>query len=165
MNLLSQNSALSAGHELWVLPHYETSSWTPKIDWMMNFQILKNLRHVQKTPDAEIYRILKDNEIQTQLVEIDTDNLLIPSQLFFANTWILYSPVGLRIGDSEYTGFEKDSGWINKIHKTWSNLNSPSMRIFLAKTWKPAQVQAAWAKLEDKEIALVADVAGAGGNS
>lgn len=154
MTILSQHSALSPGHELWVLPRYELSQWTPQLDWMMNFQILKNIRHQPQQTPPEIHQILSENEIQTQSVEINTDQLLIPSNLFFPNRWVLYSPWHPDLLKSE----NKRSDWTDGLHKTWTELRAPATRVFLARGWNAFDLHASWEKLgTQQELAFVSD--------
>lgn len=153
MNLLTQNSAIQGGHDLWVLPHYQSSQWTPQIDWMMNFQILKTSRVKFKSIDLQIYRILKENEIHLHQIELDTDYLLIPTQLFFSNRWVLYCS---NIVNSE--GEVLSSRWLKDIHRLWKGLKNPSLRIFLPRSVHAPEIYKEWQSFEPEfEIAIVPD--------
>jgi hypothetical protein len=154
MTVLSQNSAIGSGHDLWVLPHYKTSSWTPQIDWLMNFQILKTSRHISAKMNSRLIGILKMNEIQVQPVEIDTNELLIPTPLFFSNRWILYC--------SNMMSSEKEvllNHWFKTIFKHWTGLQSPTMRIFLPYGVGLNEAQKSWSLLDknNEKVAFVID--------
>jgi hypothetical protein len=154
MTLLSQSSAITSGHDLWVLPHYKTSTWTPQIDWMMNFQILKTSRHRPPEVSSALVEILHQNEIHVHNVEINTDELLIPTQLFFSNRWVLYCS---NMINSE--GEVLLNHWFKSIFHHWKGLKFPSLRIFLPQGVNIQEVQKIWNNIakESDGVAFVVD--------
>ena len=85
MTLLSQAGALNSGHDLWVFPQYKGSFWTSKIDWMINFQILKNLRHHRQNIVPELNNILEANEIKSFPYSYDQELFLMPPRSTYNN--------------------------------------------------------------------------------
>ena len=142
---MSRSSAISAGHDLWVLPHYKISSWTPQVDWLMNFQILKTSRHRSSKISSNLLEILKQNEIQIREVELNTNELLIPTHLFFSNRWVLYCS---NMISSE--GEVLLNHWFQTVFDHWRGLRTPTVRIFLPQGVDLHEAQKTWS-LRDKD--------------
>lgn len=146
--LSQEDSALSSGYDLWVVADLQHSKWTAKIDWYLNFQIVKASRH---TP-AELSDFLKEALTQTGLtapaVETKNGPLLIQSEFLLPNKWVLVLP------------FQNDvKEWTSDISKIWQGLQKPSARIFLptGQTSSP-QSQAWFEKLGFKNVSIVLDL-------
>ena len=52
--LLSPSKAFQAGAQLWLVTDYQHSSWTPIMDWYVNFQITKNRQKKNTTSKQTI---------------------------------------------------------------------------------------------------------------
>jgi hypothetical protein len=121
MNVLSAASALNPGSDLWIVPDFDSSRWTPKLDWYLNFQIVRSTRHL--TPELRNFTTYVQNE--TGLPSYQPPHrpiapLMITSEAFFPNKWVVIIPVA---NDFRH--------WVSQISKVWEDLRSPALRIFL----------------------------------
>ncbi|HPI40110.1 MAG TPA: hypothetical protein PLJ21_04855 [Pseudobdellovibrionaceae bacterium] len=153
MNQISAATALNPGSQLWIIPNSENSPWTLKIDYYLNFLILKNLRHKPTQLDLE----LKNTILQTEIFSLNTfekkdlpvqnieSGLLIYSENSLPNQWTYYLP------------FHKNPQiWIQKIHKTWQGLKQPSLRFFLPIGLSFNELEVEWKALtEFTDITIV----------
>ena len=143
MTLLTQAGALHSGHDLWVLPQYGNSFWTAKIDWMINFQILKNLRFQKQQALPELDKILENNQIDRLPFTYGNELLLIGTSLILPNKWILFNS-GNTISDDKFD----IHGWIKQTHQTWSALKNPTLLFFVPHSVTSTKLAQAWDKLE-----------------
>jgi hypothetical protein len=145
---LPPDKALSTGSDLWIVADLDHSKWTSKIDWYLNFQIVKASRH----ESPELSGFLKEALEQTGLTapQIKTGNgpLLIQSEFLLPNKWVLVLP------------FEEDiKSWMSKVAEVWEGLQKPSLRIFLPTGQNSSPHSMAWfEKLELKNCSLVLDL-------
>ncbi len=118
---LSQASALNPGAELWVTADLEKSKWTAKIDWYLNFQIVKASRH-QPPPLSEfLIKIIEKTNVEVQKMKPMTSaSLLIYSQALLPNKWVAVVPYHDNLKE-----------WMKNIYKVREQLQNPSLRIFL----------------------------------
>jgi hypothetical protein len=130
MTLLSQSTALLPGAELWILPQYEESSWTCTIDWMLNFIILKNLRHQRSQLQSEMLSFISETQFPVSQIETEHKNkdmLLILSDKLTPNRWIIHSPVHAKQR-------QELQDWVKQITLTAKSLKALSMRVFIPKS-------------------------------
>lgn len=130
MTLLNQSTALLPGAELWVLPQYEESSWTSTIDWMMNFIILKNLRHQRSQMHNEMLHFIRDTSFPVSHIESEHNNkdmLLILSDKLTPNRWIIHNPVNAKQR-------QELKVWVKQITLAAKSLKALSMRVFIPKS-------------------------------
>ena len=130
MNLLSQSTALLPGSDLWVLPQYEESSWTGTIDWMMNFIILKNIRHQKQELQTAMKQLLQETEfppVETAADSHHADMLLVLSEKLVPNRWVIHAPVSK--GDPKAI-----KNWIKQILLSAKSLHALSVRVFIPKS-------------------------------
>ncbi len=146
--LTQEGSALSSGSDLWVVADLEHSQWTAKIDWYLNFQIVKASRY--KTPALSEFLIdtLEKTGLTAPQVQADDGPLLIQSEFLLPNKWVLVLPYKSDIKE-----------WTTEISKVWEGLQKPSVRIFMptGQTSSP-QSQGWFEKLGFKNVTVVLDL-------
>jgi hypothetical protein len=119
--VLSSVSALNPGADLWIVPEFDSSRWTQKLDWYLNFQILRNHRH--SMPEVRNYTLYVQNQtgLEPYRAELPkTAPLMINSEAFFPNKWVVVVPVA-----NEFRH------WVEEVSKVWDGLKHPSLRVFL----------------------------------
>ncbi len=118
---LSQASALNPGAELWVTTDLEKSKWTAKIDWYLNFQIVKASRH-QPPPLSEfLIKIIEKTNVEVQKMKpVTSASLLIYSQALLPNKWVAVVSYHDNLKE-----------WMKNIYQVREQLQNPSLRIFL----------------------------------
>lgn len=121
MNVLSSASAFNPGSDLWMVPDSPHCRWTQKIDWYLNFQIIKNQRHLSPEIRNFTKLVLHETGLTTyEQVLPKSAPLMIVSEAFFPNKWVVVVPMTPHF-----------SLWVQEISKIWENLKHPSFRIFL----------------------------------
>lgn len=122
VHVLSPANAYNPGSDLWVFPELNESRWAQKVDWYLNFQILKNS---QKEP-LDLSSEIRSTLLSCELPEYDfktspeTSSLMISSQIHLPNKWTVIVP-----------GSKNFRSWIKQIHQLWEDLKEPSLRVFL----------------------------------
>src|SRR5437868_1774620 len=121
MNVLSLASAFNPGSDLWIVPDSPHCRWTQKLDWYLNFQIVKNQRHLSPEIRNFTKLIQKDTGLETyEHTVVKNAPLMITSEAFFPNKWVVVVPM---------TG--NFSAWVREASNIWENLKNPSLRVFL----------------------------------
>lgn len=121
MNVLSSASAFNPGSDLWILPDFSCSRWTRRIDWHLNFQIIRACRRPSPEPREFITLIQKETELEVfNPVQLPNAPLLISSVSFFPNRWVVVIP------NADF--FE---AWVRQSSDIWEALKHPTLRIFL----------------------------------
>ncbi len=146
---LSQASALNPGAELWVMADLGKCQWTAKIDWYLNFQIVKASRH-QTPPLSEfLIGIIEKTGVEVpKMISASSAPLIIHSQPLLPNKWVAIVP---------YNDNFKE--WMKKISTVWSQLQNPSLRIFLPSgQLADAMPESLIPTENEKEITVVLDL-------
>jgi len=121
MNVLSLASAFNPGSDLWIVPDFSSSRWTAKIDWYLNFQIIRSQRHL--SPELRNFTLYIQNETGLNSYQPHLEKtapLMITSEAFFPNKWVVVIPTA-----------DNFTHWVRQASDVWENLKHPSMRIFL----------------------------------
>ena len=146
---LSQASALNPGAELWVMADLEHCQWTAKIDWYLNFQIVKASRHEAPILSEFLAQIIDNTGVQVpEILALKDSSLLIHSQSLLPNKWVAVIP---------YVDNLKE--WLKQISELWQGLQNPSLRIFLPTGQISNSVtKSLLSTKEEKEITVVLDL-------
>jgi hypothetical protein len=133
-HVLSRASALNPGADLWIVAHLELSHWTAELDWYLNFQLCKASRHQSAKTMGFLNEVTQMTELDKfELPSLNNAPLMIPSEMLLPNKWVVVMP--------GTTNFES---WIKDIFKVWSDLNRPSLRVFLPPGLSSGAFQQAW---------------------
>lgn len=134
--LLNSASALKPGNDLWIVPDKKNSKWSKKLDWYLNFQMLKHERNKSPDLDPELANILKASGLPEFQTNLKSDSpLMISAPNLLPSKWFIVIP---------YSENTKD--WVEKIQTTWKGLNHPSFRIFLPQGVQVHEFQQQWEK-------------------
>ncbi len=145
-SILSLNQCFQPGDDLWIIPDYENSKLTQKIDWYLNFQISKSKMHhrpiisnfLEKT--LEQCELPKFNFTEKNILMIAPQNLL-PSQ------WVVV------------VSFQNLLQWKSEIDRVWNDLGTPKTRVFLPKQIMVNDIDQTWTKVQP-EFTFVIDPLG-----
>lgn len=121
MNVLSLASAFNPGSDLWIAPDSDHSRWTQKLDWYLNFQIIKNQRHL--SPETRNFTKLIQKETGLEAYDhtiAKNAPLMMTSETCFPNKWVIVVPMTANF-----------SNWVREVSNIWENLKHPSLRVFL----------------------------------
>ena len=146
---LSQASALNPGSELWVMTDLEKSRWTAKIDWYLNFQIVKSSRHQRPPLSDFLIKIIEKTNLQIPILEpLHEPPLLIHSQLLLPNKWVAIVPYA-----------DNFKQWMKNISELWGQLQHPTLRIFLPTGQSSnSEIDSLLGSHDSKEITVVLDL-------
>lgn len=118
---LSQLAVLSEGADLWILADAEKCAWTPKVDWLLNFQMARAKAHESLDLPEPLVDIIEENEMGWKALKASEDwPLLISTQGRLPNQQVIELP---------YHGDKSE--WLKKAHQMWQNLKQPKVRLFL----------------------------------
>ena len=135
MRILTKGSALTLGSELWVIPDPQNSSWASQIDFYSNALISRAETHTPKDIAPALAQILKDEGIPHERPAPSSRPLLLATQEGLPN---------LKTLVLQFTG---DTGtWFQEIEKSWKQLGSPSLRVFLPRGVAATKFETFWKK-------------------
>lgn len=141
MNVLSAASALNPGSDLWIIPDSAHGRWNQKIDWYLNFQIVKSQRHL--TPETRNFIKLIQSETGLESHEppiLRNAPLMITSEAFFPNKWVVVIPMPVEF-----------SRWVREASNIWENLRNPGLRVFLPTGQNAGSFNKEWQSLHSFE--------------
>ncbi len=141
ISTLSLASALNPGSDLWITPHIKSSKWTANLDWYLNFQISRSMRHERAELSSYTQEVLVETEMEK--VQIDggaTSPLMIASHKHLPNKWVVI------------IHWQQDLGtWVEQAFQIWSRLQKPSLRFFLPPGQSAGSFQREWKALHEFE--------------
>jgi hypothetical protein len=147
MNVLSLASAFNPGSDLWIIPDFAGSRWTTKIDWYLNFQLVRSTRRPQ--PETRNFTLYVEKEAGLDHILINAPAsapLMITSKDFFPNKWVVMLPAA---------DFNR---WVKEVSDIWENLKNPSLRIFLPTGQNAGSFHKEWQKFHAfEDFTLVLD--------
>lgn len=149
--LLSTASALNAGHDLWIVPDLESSRWTLKLDWQLNFQILNASRREPARKAEALVGLLAETDWQeTEVALPPTAPLMVSPEGRLPAKWLVVVPAATEI-----------ASWPQRVADIWSSLGKPSVRVFLPAKLTANQFTSEWEKAAGADdFALVPDQEG-----
>jgi len=136
MNVLSSASAFNPGSDLWIVPDSPNCRWTQKLDWYLNFQIIKNQRHL--SPEIRNFTKLIQRETGLEVYDNSIPKsapLMITSEAFFPNKWVVVVPMP--------PNYEI---WVQEVSNIWENLKRPTLRVFLPTGQNAGSFHKEWQK-------------------
>lgn len=143
-SVASQQSIFESGSDLWIIPDRKNSKLAQKLDWYLNFQILKSVQHRTVPLPAPVHDILNSCHLKGyDWAPEESDSLLILSSHIFPNRWVL-----------QIQGSDQLESWIQSAVEKWKGLNRPSVRIFLPQSVSIAQFERMWRKAGGSEDAI-----------
>lgn len=133
---LSHSSSWNPGADLWVVADFKNSRWSAKIDWHLNFQIVKAQRHKLESLSPFLINVLERTGLpQPEFRKDENSPLLISSSHLLPNKWVLVVSYSEKIQD-----------WVETLSKAWTDLKKPSLRVFLPSQQNPSFFSELWMK-------------------
>ena len=115
-SILPKRNAFIKGSDLWVISDIQSSKWTKKINWYLNFQIYKLKSVKQLNRDQMAY--LSDAGFDFKNIKAKTGSILISSDKLLTNKKTLIIP------------FNNLKKWLSMAKACWDGLGRPSVRFF-----------------------------------
>jgi hypothetical protein len=136
MSSETELTALSSGADLWIVPERKKSRWVQKLDWYLNFQIAKSLKHRPRELSDKVQYLLKACALENyDFLPDSTDSLLVLSTRNLPNRWILV-----------LKGSDELQPWVQAAVDKWKKMNFPSLRIFLPDGVSKEEIKKLWKK-------------------
>jgi hypothetical protein len=145
----SEEQALQAGADLWILPDLDHSEWAQKIDWYLNFQLAKAGQHSKLDQSSELQEVIEKWEFDPPSVEIAKQlPLMVASSDLLPNHSTVIIPLGGEV-----------KLWPKRVFELWQKLDQPTLRVFLPKNVDAKAFASNWpGKNDDLSSALVAEI-------
>lgn len=145
---ISEPAAFSPGSELWIIPDAQHSNWTQKLDWYLNFQLLRAERHHSALISEEFKELLKEQQLEPPTATDESQKpLMLASQHQLPVNQAVSVPYGGNLKE-----------WVDAVAAVWTGLKRPPLRLFLPKGLTSAQVSGLWPPVKENiDIGFVAD--------
>ena len=141
MSSLASTQALTPGAQLWVVGNPEESKWALKVDWALNFQIMRASRHLPAEKSAELEKIKEKSGLESPSTTASKNLLLVAADLNLPCQWVISL-----------------SDWkLEELAKTWKELRSPALRVFLPKTQSAEDFAKEWDRICGGDFQIVLD--------
>lgn len=143
VNVLAPTQAFTAGSDLWVTGEPEQSLWAQRIDWVLNFQILRASRHEKKPVSSEVREFAEKTGLRIPGSPSTAHApLLVPADLNLPCRWVL-SPADWNL---------------ENLFSVWQQLGEPSLRVFLPKSEDSDEFTRKWSQMTDnRDFQLVVE--------
>ncbi|MFN7728982.1 MAG: hypothetical protein ACK5P7_07485 [Bdellovibrio sp.] len=145
MSQLPSTQALTPGADLWVIGSSAESPWALRLDWALNFQILRASKYRPRELSSELQTVLEETGLKTWTQgpqNKQNEPLLIPADLNLPCRWVL----SLNNWD------------LATLKKTLEGLGSPSLRVFLPRAVGPDTFVKQWTEtMGERDFQLVID--------
>jgi len=128
---LAPTQAWTSGADLWVVGLPENSAWARKIDWELNFQILRASKHQKPELSPELNQVLQKTGLEALSIDRTGAPLLVAADLNLPCRWVL-----------SLSRIEAPS-----LLSTWQDLGKPKLRIFLPQTQSVETFTKEWDEL------------------
>jgi hypothetical protein len=144
-----KDKVLEPGADLWVVTDLDESEWSQKIDWYLNFQLVRSSIHKVPDQSSELQDVIKKWEFDPPDVEISKQSpLMVASSDLLPNHSTVLIPLG---GDVK--------AWAKRVFDLWKKLDEPSLRVFLPKNIDAKSFGSAWpGSAHDIDGALVSEI-------
>lgn len=136
MTLLSKPNAFNPGADLWIVPDSKNSAWTKRLDWHLNFQLVKAMPLSPRPLETPLLHVLRETNQSFSMESLpESAPLMIASSTYFPNKWTVH------------LSFKQDlEEWCVRLAPIWRGLTEPTLRVFLPTQIKPDDFSKAWAK-------------------
>ena len=143
---LASTQALTPGADLWVVGTPTESPWALKLDWALNFQMLRAGRHKKPAISHELQKVIDQTDLKKELPHLQNSKasrgLLVAADLNLPCRWVLML--------EEWN--------LTELHEAVTGLGNPSLRIFLPRSMNGESFAKTWSSLSgDHDFQLVLD--------
>lgn len=146
--LLSAASAFNPGSDLWILPELTNSSWALRLDWYLNFQILKSTRREGVSRSEPLLGLLKEIDWSPEEYSAAANApLMISVENRLPARWVVLLPQSTHA-----------SHWIPRTVEIWNSLKRPTLKVFLPPGLQAGNFSEEWKRHSDfEDFSLVLD--------
>ena len=147
---LDLETSLTPGCDLWIVSEAARSKWARKIDWYLNFQILRASLHESKTISPDLQGVMDKWDFEAPDVGAGPE-----APLMIASYRLLPNKQTVVVEHGETQDHEL---WVQTCHRVWKQLGTPKIRIFLPDSVPANSFVRAWPK-EDHgaDVEIVTD--------
>jgi hypothetical protein len=145
--IIDSANALTPGCEVWMVAGLNESAWTRRIDWYLNFQMVRAEPHRAPELSEDLKRILQTSEMDAPVV---THAPWAP--LMVASAGLLPNSKTIQVRSSPDGAPEK---WVKSCHSIWSKLGRPRSRIFLPDRMRVDVFEKVWPSADRSAIECV----------
>ena len=121
LSKLSTSSALAPGFDLWFLPEPKESQWSRKIDWYLNFQITRSIKHQKPFVPAELIQRIEDCGLEGMEIEVSQE-----APTFIVSEGLLPNKKSIILPNT--SSFYP---WAKRLLQIREKLGSPSTKVFI----------------------------------
>lgn len=142
---ISTTNCFTPGADLWIAPDHPNSLFTKKLDWYLNFQLIKSSQKSSPKLSPTLCEILKSESLPEPQVNLEAyPPLLIPTSGRLPAQFVVFIP---NQGDFKL--------WLSKALLAWKQLNQLPTRVFLPPGLSLEQCQLEWKQVDCENITLV----------
>lgn len=132
---LTHQEALRLGADVWFLTYPQESKWAQRLDWNLDFQLVRAWAHGRKAIPTELLQVANETEFEIEPLEIQAGApLMVASHKLLPNRMTVVVP---------WTGDAKV--WAVACEKIWRNLGAPRARVFLPENCPAQTFDKLWA--------------------
>jgi len=145
IHTLYRAQAFGPGSTLWVIADEKANPIHDRMNWYLNFQILKAKAHKAESWAPQLRSILKENNItQFQRDELGSAPLMVTADKGFPVNNIVEVPLNIN-----------RENWVNNVHTIWEKLGQPNVRIFLPTDISTDDFKGLWKGAKTKDVTVV----------
>lgn len=126
---------------LWVIPPPGKSAWFAKIDWYLNWQMIRGLAHESQRPSTELLRLAREHGLPEPILSSTT------------RTPLMIAARG-RLGTDQCVVLEMSDSvadWLKLVHDLTVKLGSAKTRVYLPSGTSRAKAQELWKNITAKD--------------
>jgi hypothetical protein len=130
---LTADVALTEGSALWIVGDLENSQWAHKINWYLNFQLRRAQFHQTREIPRELTAVLQTWEIDPPELKLNPS-----APLLIESSKLLPNRVTVQLFNRTF------DAWVEDAISIWSDLQRPSVRVFLPSEKSVSQLTNRW---------------------
>ncbi|MBX2993960.1 MAG: hypothetical protein KF681_04045 [Bdellovibrionaceae bacterium] len=139
---LPSTQALTPGADLWVIGTSTESPWALKLDWALNFQVLRAATHQRPELARDLNEVLNETGLERVVAPVTKRDLLIAADMNLPCRWVL----------------SLDTWDLAALKKTAEGLGHPALRIFLPRAIDSEKFVRQWTEaMGERDFQLVVE--------
>lgn len=139
---LPSTQALTPGADLWVIGTSTESAWALKLDWSLNFQVLRASTHQKPVLSPDLSEVLNETGLERVEAPVTKSDLLIAADMNLPCRWVL----------------SLDNWDLASLKKTSQGLGDPALRVFLPRAIDTEKFVRQWTEtMGERDFQLVVE--------
>lgn len=139
---LPSTQALTPGADLWVIGTSTESAWALKLDWSLNFQVLRASTHQKPVLPPDLSEVLNETGLERVEAPVTKSDLLIAADMNLPCRWVL----------------SLDTWDLASLKKTSQGLGDPALRVFLPRAIDTEKFVRQWTEtMGERDFQLVVE--------